>query len=286
MESLEENRVNSSNQISFLQISIYDDLPSWFFWLYVVIHTVNLLLCFPSNAFILWLMVTRAGRVNASEFFSLNLTVSELLYGLSNICAFISVFYNVVSVAVASAFFSVFLFMGRPLFQTCICVERYIAVVHPVLFLQLKTLKYRVVCCAAVWLLVLGACIMQVLTLNNLILAQRCYIGVYLLLFSVKLFCCLSVLRALRKPGPGTGGRDKEGSDKVKMKSFKVLLIITVSTVLTYLPFIITFTLYGFISQEGVFASFGTCAFFAVMTGFVHPFLYLHRMGKLPCIPC
>ncbi|XP_029905154.1 P2Y purinoceptor 3-like [Myripristis murdjan] len=282
MDSLEENRVNSSNQTSY----IYYTPPAWFYWLYVVIHTVNLLLGFPSNGFILWLMVTRAGRVNASEFFSLNLTVSELLYGLSNICAFISVFYNVVSVYVASAFFSVFVAMGRPLFQTCICVERYIAVVHPMLFLQLKTLKYRVVCCAAVWLLVLGGCIMQVLMLNNLILAQRCYIGAYLLLFSVKLFCCLSVLRALRKPGPGTGGGDKEGSDKIKMRSFKVLLIITVSTVLTYLPFIITFTLHGYISQEQFSISFGICACFAVMTGFVHPFLYLHRTGKLPCIQC
>ncbi|XP_029905369.1 lysophosphatidic acid receptor 4-like [Myripristis murdjan] len=281
MDSLEENRVNSSNQTS----NIYYALPSWFFWLYVVIHTVNLLLGFPSNAFILWLMVTRAGRVNASEFFFLNLTVSELLYGLSSLCSFIFLFYKSFSVYVASTFFSIFVFMGRPLFQTCICVERYIAVVHPVLFLQLKTLKYRVVCCAAVWLLVLGACIMQVVMLNNSILTYF-YLGVYLLLFSVKLFCCLSVLRALRKPGPGTGGRDKEGSDKVKMKSFKVLLIITVSTVLTYLPFIIAFTLRDYISREGVFVSYGICTCFAMMTGFVHPFLYLHRTGKLPCIQC
>ncbi|XP_029905356.1 lysophosphatidic acid receptor 4-like [Myripristis murdjan] len=284
MDSLEENRVNSSNQTSY--INYFITLPSWFYSLFIAVNTVNLFLGFPSNGFILWLMVTRAGRVNALEFFSLNLTVSELLFGLSSICAFIYLFHKSVSVFVANVFFSIFLFMGRPLFQTCICVERYIAVVHPVLFLQLKTLKYRVVCCAAVWLLVLGACIMQVLMLNNLILTQCCCIGVYLLLFSVKLFCCLSVLRTLRKPGPGTGGRDKEGSDKVKMKSFKVLLIITVSTVLTYLPFIITFTLYGYISQEQFFASFGICTCFAMMTGIVHPFLYLHRMGKLPCIQC
>jgi hypothetical protein len=32
-------------------------------------------------------------------------------------------------------------------FQTFVCVERYLAVVHPVVYLKFKPLKYRVECC-------------------------------------------------------------------------------------------------------------------------------------------
>ncbi len=39
-----------------------------------------------------------------------------------------------------------FAMTGHPLFQCLICVERYLAVVHPVTFLKFKPLRYRVIC--------------------------------------------------------------------------------------------------------------------------------------------
>ncbi len=48
---------------------------------------------------------------------------------------------------------------GRPLFHCLICVERYLAVVHPVIFLKYKPLRYRVICCTAAWLIIIGSCL-------------------------------------------------------------------------------------------------------------------------------
>ena len=38
-------------------------------------------------------------------------------------------------------------------------MELYLAVVHPVVYLKSKHLRYRVECCAVVWLMVLGSCL-------------------------------------------------------------------------------------------------------------------------------
>ncbi|KAF7650522.1 hypothetical protein LDENG_00124930 [Lucifuga dentata] len=225
-------------------------------------------------------MVTRPGLVIILEFFSFNLTVSEMLFGIANIISFIHLFHCISSLHQALSFFSGFLFVGRPLFQTCICVERYLAVIHPVLFLRLKPLKYKLVGCAVVWLLVLIFCFtLAFMTKAMLFNLQSCIISFYLLLCLVKLFCCLSVFWALKKPGPGEGGREREQRDDLKMKAFKVILIITVCTVMTYTPFVLIFILQNYIEFQEAYVA---CVSIAVMTGFVYPFLYLHRTGKLP----
>jgi hypothetical protein len=48
-----------------------------------------------------------------------------------------------------------------------------------------------------------------------------------IVLISLMLFCCLSVLRALKQPGPGEGEREREGTNNMKMRAFKTILIIT-----------------------------------------------------------
>lgn len=55
---------------------------------------------------------------------------------------------------VASVAFGMLLF-GRPLFQTLVCVERYVAVVHPVVFLKCRVLRYKITCSTVVWIIVL-----------------------------------------------------------------------------------------------------------------------------------
>jgi len=46
---------------------------------------------------------------------------------------------------------------GRPLFQCLMCVERYLAVVHPVIFLKFKPLRYRVISSVIVWMASFGS---------------------------------------------------------------------------------------------------------------------------------
>lgn len=47
--------------------------------------------------------------------------------------------------------FSMFNLLGCPLFLTCMCLERYLAVAQPVLYLRARRWEIRAACCALVW---------------------------------------------------------------------------------------------------------------------------------------
>ncbi len=82
-----------------------------------------------------------------------------------------------------------------------LCVERYLAVVHPVTFLKYKPLRYRVICFTAVWIITLGSCLFCFLSKNCTYLW---FMSIHLLIvFFIQMFCCLAVLRALKQSGPG-----------------------------------------------------------------------------------
>ena len=113
-------------------------------------YAINIILGLPTNVYILWLILTGAGGTMASEFFSLNLTLSEIIFCLFNAFSMSDLYIQSDFVNKASHFSFGFVFSGRPLFQCCICLERYLAVVHPVVFLKYKPLRYRVGCCSVV----------------------------------------------------------------------------------------------------------------------------------------
>ena len=252
---------------------------------YGVNIAINCLLSLPSNGYVLWLIVSGAGGTMALEFFTLNLAVSEILY-----CLFCMLFY--INLLNPLAIFKSLLIFGsglmnasRPLFQCCTCLERYLAVVHPVVFLRYKPLRYRLACCGVVWLLVLGLCFTIVFT--DLSKNHNYYITLYAVVMSVMLFCCLSVLRALKRPGPGEGERnrgmksERGGSREVKMRAFKIILIIMAALMFNYIPVLFLF-FFNMMITLPLFEPIGMI--FMVVGGLVQPFLYLHRAGRLPCI--
>jgi len=163
------------------------------------------------------------------------------------------------------------------LFQCLMCVERYLAVVHPVTFLKYKPLRYRVICCTVVWFIVLGCCFLCLLVSDEmeliLLLLQ------FLPFFSIQLFCCVAVLRALKQSGPGERARQRKEENHMKRRAFYLILITTVSMAIIYVPYIII----GFVTilkHQVINAvwSFGLICY--VLAGFVQPVLYLHRGGK------
>ncbi len=98
---------------------------------------------------------------------------------------------------------------GHPLFQCLICVERYLAVVHPVTFLKFKPLRYRVVCSVVVWVASFVSCgvITLFLLSSTAVPLFDLILSKLVTVLSIQLFCCLAVLRALKQSGPGERGR-------------------------------------------------------------------------------
>ena len=121
-------------------------------------YAVKLILSLPTNGYVLCLMLTGARGTMASEFFALNLAVSEILYCLCAVFVFVYIHLPIPPILAIAACFSGFMCLGRPLFQCCICFERYLAVVHPVFFLKYRPLRYKVGCSGLVWLVLIGFC--------------------------------------------------------------------------------------------------------------------------------
>ncbi|KAM9758031.1 uncharacterized protein ACNS7B_005149 [Menidia menidia] len=119
----------------------------------------NLLLGLPANAFVLCLMARPGGGGGgaAAEPFALSLAAAELLGVFSSLPVLLRLLQRR-EVPLAMLLLKVSLqlmLVSRPLLQTCICLERYLAVVHPTLFLRLRPLRYRLLVLAVDWLLIL-----------------------------------------------------------------------------------------------------------------------------------
>nr|XP_055035565.1 C-C chemokine receptor type 8-like [Misgurnus anguillicaudatus] len=207
----------------------------------ICVYSINFLLGFPTHFFIIYLIITGRGSGFASDFFHLNLSICEI--GSSLYCLFAVLSRFVPGFVILSFLFGLLL-TGRPLFQCLICVERYLAVVHPVTFLKYKPLRYKVICCTAAWLICCGSCsfCMYIFMVRNT-KEYRWFVSVQFLVFlSIQLFCGLAVLRALKQSGPGERGREREEENHMKKKAFHLILITTVNMIIIYVPF--TFALF------------------------------------------
>lgn len=263
-------------------------IPVSVFNVLIGLNIIVLAVCLPLNIYVLRLIVTGGNGV-ASEFFSFNLSVCEIIICFTAVPSFINITcYRNDEKSPLNFFLTSLSFLqtiSRPFFQCCVCAERYMAVIHPIIFLKYKRLPYRIVLSIVTWIIVLGFSV-----LSSFILIRCVYYYIllpeYILVFCVKVICSIAVLKALRKPRPGEKLSVKDaGSNRMKKKAFWVIVIILVSMVITYCPIVMLIFAYSSLSYTQKWISTSVFYYFMIFAGFVHPFLYLHRVGKLPFIP-
>ncbi|XP_050948620.1 C-C chemokine receptor type 8-like [Labeo rohita] len=252
----------------------------------ISMYSLNVLFGLPINSYIIWLIIKATGSGVALEFFNLNLSISEIGVCLNSL---FSVFYYCTRFShlrILTDFLLGLFITGRALFQCLMCVERYLAVVHPVTFLKYKPLRYRVICCTAGWIIIFGSCLCCMFTADVNFQIYICLYSIQLLLFFlVQLFCLVAVLRALKQTGPGERAREREEENHMKRRAFHLILITTVTMAIIYIPLIISG--FSFVLMQKFMAkmfSFGLVCY--VLAGFVQPVLYLHRAGKFSCFCC
>ncbi|XP_042578919.1 C-C chemokine receptor type 8-like [Cyprinus carpio] len=243
--------------------------------------SINILLGFPTHSYVLWLIIT--GNGFATEFFNLNHSFCEIGICVDFLIFLLSSYIS--SLLPLALFFQGLSITGRPLFQCLICVERYLAVVHPVTFLKYKPLRYRVICCTAAWLFTLSSCLacLIIILLSSIVVHAWFFSIQFLLYLPIQFFCLVAVLRALKQSGPGERKREKEDENQMKRRAFNVILITTVSMAITYMPATIS-GIYTFLTQQYNVIFWIPSMLSYVLAGFVQPVLYLHRAGKLSCL--
>ncbi len=248
--------------------------------------SINVLFGLPTHSYVIWLIVKGTGSGVASEFFNLNLSVCEI--GVCLDFLFFVLGNWIFFLLPLALFFQGFAITGRALFQCLMCVERYLAVVHPVTFLKYKPLRYRVICCTVAWIIIFGSCLVCMFTLMSYnINAHTWFFSTKFILFlSIQLFCLVAVLRALKQPGPGERGKKREEENHMKRRAFNLILITTVNMVITYVPIIIS-GVFIILKNHYHLAYWAPGVVCYVLAGFVQPVLYLHRAGKLSffCYP-
>lgn len=133
-------------------------------------------------------------------------------------------------------FLHAFNMCGRPLLVTCVCLECYVAVLHPVMYRARKGLSSRLLITVAIWILtMIFGCYFA---FSNLSTSDLTPVLIIIMTLPVIVFCDVSILSALKKTVP-TG----RNMDPQKRRALYIIKNSCVITVVSYLPPIISWSI-------------------------------------------
>lgn len=196
------------------------------------------LLGIPANLWCIWFYNCKEQKGKQSHVFLLNHIITELIFCLECAAEILNMYIlkNDTFSTVIGVFIS-FSWSERPLMQTCMCIEQYFAVIHPIIFLRYKGIKYRIAVIVAVWFISLGYTWYRFTIINFI---DPVIISMFIITLAVTSFCCISVLCALKHPGPGEAHtRNQTGRDagnQQKRNAFKTIISALILILFTYVP--------------------------------------------------
>lgn len=153
----------------------------------------------------------------------------------------------------------------------CICLDRYMAVVFPVLFTGIRDNKIRIAISVVVWGLILAHGLVK--SIFGVMSVNEVFSSVVIVAFIVMVFCNISVMWVLRRSVVG-----KEEMHPVKKKAFKMVIVILVIIVASYLP--VVFMPFGSYYSFVVFQCQISISVYSIMdvSCSVEPVLYITKM--------
>lgn len=172
-------------------------------------------------------------------------------------------------------------------FHLLACIERYLAVVHPIAYLKLKKRRWiltrNVLLCYA-WLTSFG---INILVFQEKSIATSiCVICVLVLVILIVFFCSMSVISVLIHSRPGDRSGRIEHVDKSKQRACYTIMFIMVALLSRLGGYVMVTSVYISSSQLAEMTMCGIMLsglWFSLPSGLVLPLLFLHRAGKLPC---
>nr|XP_040038472.1 uncharacterized protein LOC120822696 [Gasterosteus aculeatus aculeatus] len=250
----------------------------------------SLLLVLPPCVYVVYLGLKqrRSGTAAShSDVFTFHMVAIELMNIVGNLFCCCGVLAGLPEMLVGIVFFAVHL-CGQQLFHSLTCVERYLAVVHPVTYLGLKNQKgvrVRNVSIGCVWLLSFANTFALFVEKNDSNFIYH-YCALTFILIAVS-FCSLSVLRVLIGPGPGAGAAGRQRVDRAKMKAFYTIMVILVVLLVRAGGTVVTSVLYNsaHVGEAEKCTTWLSLTWFSLPSSLVLPLLFLHRAGKRLCTP-
>ena len=173
---------------------------------------------------------------------------------------------------------------GEVAFNSLTCLERYMAVIHPIIYLSLKGergVRIRNITIGCVWLL--SICGTSLLILEEAPFSKF-FFDICMLISSLTIiiFCSLSVVCVLIRPGPGKKVGDRERIDRSKRRAFYTIVAILGVLLVRFgwtLVWLVLFSVTG--SAECWMMASGF--WFNLPCSLLLPLLFLHKTGRLVC---
>lgn len=220
-----------------------------------------------------------------SEFLTYNMAVMELIGIIGYSISVFAGFTRYIILMWIGNFIVMFPWYGQMYFPILTCVERYIAVVHPVVYLRIRRVgSIRNICTGLVWLHCFGGLGFLVIRRNypkSELIGNSVLMAFFLTCVT---FCSLSMAFVLTRPRPGEACRKRARVEQSKQKAFHTIMIIMGMLWLKFggTLFCTVMRLSLEFSPRVQCALYSASGWFCIPSSLVLPLLFLHRERRLP----
>lgn len=246
----------------------------------LTLQCINVVVGIPANLLVIAILIHNRKDPSTSDIFLGCLAFMDIYFGVMTPFSFANLYYwHSKDVWSAIKFSYGVKDTSGPLFLSCICLDRFVAVLFPILFGQLKHIKYRLSLSMLVFCLTFAYSAAKMV--GGLPNFEKVFTGEILATFVWMVICNGSILWALKK-SPGVG---KDEMHPLKKKAFKTVVYILLIIIFNYLPPVALFPFEDYYSPD-VFRCYIQPVGFAFLniSSTIQPLVYLVRLEKVPFV--
>ncbi|MED6254220.1 hypothetical protein ATANTOWER_020020 [Ataeniobius toweri] len=247
----------------------------------LTIQTFNVIVGIPANLLVIAILIHNRKEPSTSDLFLGCLAFMDAYFGSMTPLSFLNIYlWHSKEVWSAIKFSYGVKDTSGPLFLSCICLDRFVAVLFPITFGQLKPIKYRLSLTLLVICLTLAYSTAKMV--GGLPNFEKVFTFEVLVVFSWMVVCNASILWVLKKPR----GAGKDDMHPMKKKAFKMVLSILCIIVFNYLLLVALFPFEDHYTPD-VFRCYVQPVGFAFLniSSTIQPLVYLCRLEKVPFLP-
>lgn len=247
----------------------------------LTVQTINIVLGFPANVLVIAILIRNRREPSTSDIFLGCLAFMDAYFGLMVPISFLNLFYWKSKEGWSALKFSYGVKdTSGPLFLSCICLDRFVAVVFPITFSRLKHIKYRVGLTVIVLCLTLAYASAK--TIGGLPNFEKVFTGEVLATFTWMVICNISILWGLKR----SRGAGKDEMHPMKKKAFKMVLSILCIIICNYLPLVALFPFEDHYSPLTFTCYVQPVGYaFLNISSTIQPLVYLSRLENIPFLP-